>query len=202
MASFSLNSQTMHIYNLANYTFGTKEALFEKDASTADKFIRLRNEFKIYGMRRTVEAVLVVHQYKTPHVLLFQIGSSFFKLPGGELLPGEDEVEGIIRLLNELLTYSDRQHEIDWSIVDTLCTWWRPNYENPQYPYIPPHITKPKEMRKVFIISAPDSVEFAVPRNFKLVAAPVFELLENNSVYGPVISTLPYHLSKYNFAFD
>ena len=31
-----------------------------------------------------------VQQHKHPHVLLLQIGNSFFKLPGGRLKPGED----------------------------------------------------------------------------------------------------------------
>ena len=37
---------------------------------------------------------------------------------------------------------------------------------------------------------------FAVPRNYKLVAAPLFELYDNSSGYGPVISTLPQTLSR------
>jgi len=37
----------------------------------------------------------------------------------------------------------------DWTIEDTIGNWWRPNFEPSQYPYIPPHITKPKEHRCV-----------------------------------------------------
>lgn len=36
-------------------------------------------------MRRSVEAVLIVHEHNLPHVLLLQIGNTFFKLPGSEL---------------------------------------------------------------------------------------------------------------------
>lgn len=42
------------------------------------------------GMRRSVEAVILVHEHNHPHILLLQIGMSFFKLPGGRLRPGED----------------------------------------------------------------------------------------------------------------
>ena len=42
------------------------------------------------GLRRSVEAVLVVHEHGHPHVLVLQMGASFFKLPGGRLRPGED----------------------------------------------------------------------------------------------------------------
>lgn len=37
---------------------------------------------------------------------------------------------------------------------------------------------------------------FAVPRNYKLVAAPLFELYDNSPGYGPVISSLPQLLSR------
>lgn len=41
-------------------------------------------------MRRSVEAVLVVQEHNTPHVLLLQLGLNHFKLPGGRLRPGEE----------------------------------------------------------------------------------------------------------------
>ena len=44
------------------------------------------------GIRRSVEAVILVHDHNHPHVLLLQLGSAFFKLPGGRLRPGEDGV--------------------------------------------------------------------------------------------------------------
>lgn len=37
---------------------------------------------------------------------------------------------------------------------------------------------------------------FAVPRNYKLVAAPLFELYDNSAGYGPIISSLPQALSR------
>ena len=43
---------------------------------------------------------------------------------------------------------------------------------------------------------------FAVPKNYKLVAAPVFELYDNAQGYGPVISSLPSTLSRFNFKYD
>lgn len=40
----------------------------------------------------------------------------------------------------------------DWIVEDTIGNWWRPNFEPPQYPYIPPHITKPKEHKRLFLV--------------------------------------------------
>ncbi|CAG2171786.1 unnamed protein product [Oppiella nova] len=83
----------------------------------------------------------------------------------------------------------------EWDIEDTVGNWWRPNFEPPQYPYIPPHITKPKEHKRLFLVQLPEKALFAVPKNYKLVAAPLFELYDNAQGYGPIISSLPQALS-------
>ena len=67
-------------YPLTNYTFGTKDPLYEKDASVPARFSRMRDEFEKFGMRRSVEGVLIVHEHGLPHVLLLQLGTTFFKL--------------------------------------------------------------------------------------------------------------------------
>ena len=88
-------------------------------------------------MRRTVEGVLVVHDHGHPHILMLQIANAFFKLPGDYLKPGEDEIEGLKRRLDERLAppTDSRQfnasHGVDndWEIGDCLAQWWRPNFE-------------------------------------------------------------------------
>ena len=42
------------------------------------------------GMRRSVEGVVLVQEHNHPHVLMIQMGVTFFKLPGGRLRAGED----------------------------------------------------------------------------------------------------------------
>lgn len=198
-ASLTLN-RSINLYPLTNYTFGTKESLFEKDASVPARFQRMRDEFAKIGMRRSVEGVLLVHEHGLPHVLLLQLGTAFFKLPGGELNPGEDEIEGLKRLLTETLGRQDGVKQ-DWLIEDTIGNWWRPNFEPPQYPYIPPHITKPKEHKRLFLVQLQDRALFAVPKNYKLVAAPLFELYDNAQGYGPIISSLSQSLCRFNFVY-
>lgn len=152
----------------------------------------------------------------------------------------------------------------EWVVEDTVGNWWRPNFEPPIYPYIPPHITKPKEQKRLFLLQLPEkgyiffrllfetqefsyySAEywignevgeklsnecdnrgsllglvgksqlyrllatvcwndritfvpalFAVPKNYKLVAAPLCELYDNAQGFGPIISTLPQGLSRW-----
>lgn len=89
-------------FPLSNYTFLTKEPLFEKDPSVPARFQRMREEFEKIGCRRTVDGVLLTHKHRIPHIFLLHLGTTFFKLPGGELNAGENEVEGLKRLLNEV----------------------------------------------------------------------------------------------------
>lgn len=67
-------------YQLSNYTFGVKDPQSERDHSVQARFQRMREEYDQIGMRRSVDGVLLVHEHNLPHVLLLQIGSTFFKL--------------------------------------------------------------------------------------------------------------------------
>jgi cleavage and polyadenylation specificity factor subunit 5 len=122
------------------------------------------------------------------------------KLPGGELTVGEDPVDGLKRLLTETLGRGD--DSCLWQVDDTVANWWRPNFDPPQYPYLPAHITRPKEHKRLFLVQLPDKALFAVPRNYKLVAAPLFELYDNAAGYGPIITSLPAVLSRFSFMFN
>ncbi|XP_075261811.1 cleavage and polyadenylation specificity factor subunit 5-like [Convolutriloba macropyga] len=219
----SFSQPVVTLYPLANYTFGTKEPLFERDTNISQRFQRMRDEFETTGMRRSVEGVLLVHEHNLPHVLLLQIGASFFKLPGGEVKPGEEPIDALRRLLNDILGKPDSsvpgennqssdqnpdQSGLDdspppssWVIQQLLAQWWRPNFEPPQYPYIPAHITRPKEHKFLYLVQIPSKALFSVPRNYKLVAAPLFELYDNSPGYGPIISSLPNVLSRMHFKF-
>eukprot|EP00126_Sphaerothecum_destruens_P008478 Sdes_comp20233_c0_seq3m13624 len=150
----------------------------------------MREEYEREGMRRNVEAVLVVHEHNHPHILLLQVNSNFFKLPGGELKPGEDLHEGLKRILTAMIGREDGIAH-DWDIGERLCSWYRPNFETHQYPYLPAHIKKPKEHKQIFLVHLPETCLFAIPKNFKLVAAPLFELYENGQGYGNIIARLP-----------
>ncbi|KAG9044391.1 hypothetical protein FS837_008216 [Tulasnella sp. UAMH 9824] len=73
-------STTITLYPLSNFTFSTKEAQPEEDPSVQARLQRLQNNYEDFGMRRTVEGVLVVHDHGHPHILMLQIANAFFKL--------------------------------------------------------------------------------------------------------------------------
>ena len=96
------------------------------------------------------------------------------------------------------------------------------------YPFIPAHVTRPKECKKLYFIQLPRSSSvpplpsspfnlpkyladnvmmhevievLSVPKNMKLLAVPLFELYDNTARYGPQLSAIPHLLSRYNFEF-
>ena len=64
----------INLYPLSNYTFGTKDPQYEKDRTVEARFHRMKEDFEKFGMRRSVEGVLLVHEHNLPHVLLLQLG--------------------------------------------------------------------------------------------------------------------------------
>jgi len=67
-------------FQLTTGTCSTKEAQPEEDPSVSARLQRLQNNYEDFGMRRTVEGILVVHDHGHPHILMLQIANAFFKL--------------------------------------------------------------------------------------------------------------------------
>lgn len=142
--------------------------------------------------------------------------------PGDYLRAEDDEIEGFKARLNERLApvgtqFTGEGVNDEWQIGDTLAQWWRPNFETFMYPFIPAHVTRPKECKKLYFIQLPRSSMsgnlvhqadtdiptevLSVPKNMKLLAVPLFELYDNTARYGPQLSAIPHLLSRYNFEF-
>lgn len=159
--SFNGNQpKTIRLYPLSNYTFGTKETQPEEDPSVLARLKRLEEHYDVHGMRRTCEGILVCHEHNHPHILMLQIANAFFKLPGDYLKEDDDEIEGFKMRLNERLApvgsqFSGEGVNEEWEIGDTLAQWWRPNFETFMYPFIPAHVTRPKECKKLYFIQLP-----------------------------------------------
>ena len=51
-------------------------------------------------------------------------------------------------------------------IEDIIGNWWRPNFEAPRYPYIPAHITKPKEHIRMYLVQLGEKATFSIPKNY------------------------------------
>ncbi|ODQ63485.1 cleavage and polyadenylation specific factor 5 [Nadsonia fulvescens var. elongata DSM 6958] len=200
-------SPTVRLYPVTNYTFGTKEPQPEEDGSVQARLQRLQEQYEASGMRRTCEAILLCHEHSHPYILMLQIANTFFKLPGDYIQPEDEEIEGFTKRLNEKLApEAESEHAQDpinyeWNIGECLSQWWRPNFETFMYPFIPPHITRPKECKKIYLVNLPNKKVLSVPKNMKLLAVPLFELYDNSNRYGGQLAAIPQYLSRFNFEF-
>jgi len=90
--------------------------------------------------------------------------------PGDYLQAEDDEIEGFKHRLNERLApvgtqFSGEGVNDEWCIGDTLAQWWRPNFETFMYPFLPAHVTRPKECKKLYFIQLPKSSEYHLFRH-------------------------------------
>lgn len=112
--------------------------------------------------------------------------------PGDYLHPHEEELSGFRNRLNERLApvgnqFSGEGVNDEWEIGDTLAQWWRPNFETFMYPFIPAHVTRPKECKKLYFIQLPRSsmfsplCPFTSPKYFSL-----FAITNRRAIYARV----------------
>ncbi|OCF75795.1 cleavage and polyadenylation specificity factor subunit 5 [Kwoniella mangroviensis CBS 8886] len=196
-----MSLEAVNVHPLSGYSFIERESQPEEDNSVTARLKRLEDQYAESGIRRSVEAIMLVNVHDFPHVLVLQVANAFYKLPGGYLDPVESDSSGLINRLNEQLGVPFTPSLIhaggDWKVGDLLGTWWRPNYDTFYYPYIPAHISQPKECKKLYLVELPPNKTFAVPVNMKLHAIPVYEFYDNAARYGPQFAGIPYILSKY-----
>jgi cleavage and polyadenylation specificity factor subunit 5 len=155
----------------------------------------------------------------------FQVDKDTYALPGGKLKPGEEEVDGLNRKLRLKLAPSGTSGlaQPEWHVGELLATWTRPQFEPHVYPYCPPHVTRPVETRRVYIVHLPEKCFFAVrrcnscwallhrrptarthhsaraqvPKNLKLLAVPLMELHSGSIKFGAELAGIPTLLSRF-----
>ncbi|ETO21016.1 hypothetical protein RFI_16188 [Reticulomyxa filosa] len=170
---------TFELYPLSNYTITEKDPNKFLDMTLLGEISYCKQKYQTEGgMRHRVEAVLLVNYRKHPHVLLFQTcANTQYKLPGGFLEGAEDKYDGLKRILDEQLSpivteQSKSENESvepgsetklttrvvsqQWEIAELLTIWWRAEWDEIFFPYIPPHITKPKERREMYLVPLPE----------------------------------------------
>lgn len=199
LAAQRLEAPIVQIYDFLNYLVGEKEAKLENDQQESERWKRWKQQHSEKGCRRIVEAVLVVHERGHPSVLHLQIGNAFFKLPGGKVREGEDEIKCLKRKLDNKLAPLNPEYKVDWEIVSKIGTWYRPAFESAVYPYQPPHIVDIKEIKTRYLVQLPPKAIFGVPKNFRLTPIPLFDLYENSPKLGVPAAALPLELSRFEF---
>jgi cleavage and polyadenylation specificity factor subunit 5 len=69
-----------------------------------------------------------------------------------------------------------------------------------RYPYLPVHITQPRECKKVYLAALSETGVLAVPKLLKLVAVPIFDIYDNASRYGALIASIPHLIARFDLS--
>lgn len=203
--------KSVDVYASSGYIVAATEANRKhEDTSFAAKLERMKQRFDQCGTVHSVEAVILTHSHHHPHVVLLEVdygGLKTMRLPGGKCprdasTTGESEVESLKRKLRKKLFSNVAEGQpLPFRVGELLATWTRPNFEPLLFPYRPPHITREKEVRSVYLVHLEPDVTFTVPSHLRVVIAPLFDLYDNASRYGHVIAGVPHALSRIQVLF-
>ena len=72
------------------------------------------------------------------------------------------EMEGLKRKLTNNMAPEAASLRPAWDVGECIATFWRPNFDVALYPYLPAHITRPKEVKKLFLITMPERCYLSV----------------------------------------
>jgi cleavage and polyadenylation specificity factor subunit 5 len=192
------------LFDLDEYTMGYSEEL-EEVPDTPPKphrLVRLREYVKDQGSVRSVRAIILVHVHNHPYVLLLQRrksseGSAQFVLPGGRLNPGEDDESGLQRLLNKKLRLVDGAYDFNEGLI---ATWYRPQFTDVLFPYLPVHITTPKETEFWDFVKLPEKGRLRIDPKYELSPVSFYDLEDGRLNHGKLLQGIPLLVSRFNHA--
>jgi hypothetical protein len=91
-----------------------------------------------------------------------------------------------------------QDRDSSFAVTDVLFTTHRPHFDNITYPYLAPHIKRPKQTIKTLVLELnPSKIVIGVPQNVKLLAVPLFELYGNRK-FG-VLEQVVWGLSRFTY---
>jgi len=161
----------------------------------------MKKKYDEHGIRRSVRAVFLIHSHGHPHILCRQrrdsTGAIEVDLFGGTLQPEEPEKDGLNRKLRKYIFNPTVGAKCEWVIEDLLSIWWRPNFDDTMLPYLPPHVTRPRECMKVYQVIVPEKCVFVTEPGEEMIAIPLFDLLREEVNYSPMLKSIPSAISRF-----
>ena len=152
------------------------------------------------GMRRTARAVFITHSNGVPHLIVFKqpTADGFAQfLPGGKLIEGESEREGLSRHLRSLIMKDKSSDSCEWKVGEVISKFYRPEFDERVFPFLPPHVTRPKEEITLLQVVLPPRCVFALREGVTVTAIPVFEILKSPDTFPSLIAALPQLISRF-----
>ena len=186
---------SIHVYPSKNYSSVTSEFLSTPRPYSTTAISR-RDEWLQKGMRKTLHLLLLAHDNGVPCVLVQRAASGYSCLEG-VLEPGQSEEEAIKTILVRHLMKHSVSDRLEFSISDCVLQLWRPDFDDHLYPYLPGHVSRPKEQLRLVLVGLPPRAVLQLPPGVALDAVPLGELKRRGQAgFGSLLAAVPDVLSR------
>lgn len=191
---------TIHVYPARNYSSVTSDALPSRE-TYRDSALSRRDDWLKIGTRRTLHLTLLAHEDGIPCALLLRSAQGFGLLEGVRD-PIQAEEESIKQILVKHLMKHSASDRFEFSINDCLLQLWRPEFDDNLYPYLPAHVSRPKEQLRAVLVGLPPRCVVQVPKGTSLEFVSLHEIRRGGvHVFGPLVGALPELLSRTTLKF-
>ena len=161
----------------------------------------LRDRWLKQGMRRTIHLVLMSHGNGIPHVLVLRSLSHRNKwgLVKCEAEQGISDLDAINATLKRCLLKSETTDVCQWTVgTECIAQFWRPEFDEFIYPYLPAHVSRPKEQLKMFIVLLPPRCVVKVVPDSALEVVPLSEIEKGGIAgFGSLLGAVPALISRF-----
>ncbi|CDJ42354.1 mRNA cleavage factor-like protein, putative [Eimeria tenella] len=179
------------VFPESNYSFESDSTLGNKwgSGSPEERFKKRQEAYLREGTRRSVAAVFLVHCAEYPHVLLLlDQQQQKHSLIMFKYKTWQKPKEVLQQKLSKYLIKPEQNSKRKWvaqqlstdgpdlEVGEFLGEWWRGEFDDDLVPYLPPHVTRPKERVRVHQVQLPHRCSFRIPVGFCLTVVPIFEL--------------------------
>merc|ERR1740138_1076722 len=182
------------LFPLKNYHFGKNKPprnLIKIYSNFIEEY-SLVKEHNNHETKIFVHALMLVTYHNTPHIILIKGPQrETYNLPGGLIEKGHSEVKGLIQVLEDQLLSKIHELKFDWEVCELLGVFHRPSHRSLILPYLPPYLSTAKEIIKIYAVQLPEKCVFTIHENQTILAVPIFDLYDNVTQWGNLISTIP-----------
>lgn len=105
--------------------------------------------------------------------------------------------DAALQVIRERLNPIDRNPEV----LEHVATWYRPQFTDDWYPYIPSHITEPKEEERWFVAVFPPDTRLQTCAPYVIGSIPLYTVYNNRSMFDERYSSFPVLISHFDYIF-
>ena len=174
------------------YNIGSPDVVDREQKEPTNRLEKIKDLFGQRGTVTTIRGIFLLLVHGHPHVLFLKKRNKLI-LPGGIAQPGQADEDNLRDCLQRKLWVDGLQIN-----SSPLAIWYRPQFTDFIYPYLPVHITEAKEIEIWYPIILPPEGRIIVASQYDDCSAISFYDLQNGAAeYGNQFASIPLLFSRY-----